>query len=306
MLLKLYSIIILILDLVTLVFGMFFAILIAFYRIFRPPPLKSLRGEVAMIVGAGRGIGRELTIHLCQLGVDVACVDINSENCDATVQMAYGLPGIAAMYICNVTDEDKVHTTVNNIRAELGEITMLFHCCSIPSPRALIQDIPEVRRTIDLAVLSHFWLIDKVLPSMQRAGKGHIVVLSSVAGLSGTGTVGSRVPLSTAQFAVQGLAESLYSELRHSNNNIIITLIHVYPFIVGAEVAEDIRFRIPSYFGTIPASEAAKQILDGVRRNYVEFSVPGYLLYLGHILRILPKRASFMLRDLLDTGVDFG
>lgn len=33
------------------------------------------------------------------------------------------------------------------------------------------------------------------------------------------------------------------------------------------------------------ASEAAKRILDGVRRNYTEFSVPGYLLYLGHVLR---------------------
>jgi len=46
-------------------------------------------------------------------------------------------------------------------------------------------------------------------------------------------------------------------------------------------------FRIPSYFGTIPAAEAAKQILDGIRRNYAEFSVPGYLLYLGHIFRYL-------------------
>ena len=43
--------------------------------------------------------------------------------------------------------------------------------------------------------------------------------------------------------------------------------------------------RIPSYFGTMPAVEAARQILDGVRRNYAEFSVPGYLLYLGHVLR---------------------
>lgn len=35
----------------------------------------------------------------------------------------------------------------------------------------------------------------------------------------------------------------------------------------------------------MPATDAAEQILDGVRRNYAEFSVPGYLLYLGHILR---------------------
>lgn len=259
-----------------------------------------------MVVGAGRGIGRELALHLSQLGVTVACVDINVENCENTVQRALQLLGVARGYICNVTDKKDVARTVNAIRSELGEVTMLFHCCGVPSPRALIQDPPEIRHTIDLSVISHFWLLDSVLPCMQRAGRGHIVVLSSVAGLSGGASGGSRVPLSTAQFAVQGLAESLHTELRHSNSNIIITLIHVYPFIVGAEVAKDIRFRIPSYFGTMPAAEAAKQILDGVRRNYAEFSVPGYLLYLGHVLRILPKKASFMLRDLLDTGVDFG
>ncbi|XP_043265376.1 17-beta-hydroxysteroid dehydrogenase 13-like isoform X3 [Colletes gigas] len=256
MLIKLYSLFILILDLATLLIGIFFAILIAVYRTFRPPPLKSLHGEVAMIVGAGRGIGRELAIHLCQLGVSVACVDINVENCNTTVLSASQGIGIAKPYICNVTIKNE--------------------------------------------------LLETVLPCMEQTGKGHIVVLSSVAGLSGGATGGSRVPLSTAQFAVQGLAESLHTELRHSNSNIIITLVHVYPFIVGAEAAKDIRFRIPSYFGTMPAAEAAKQILDGVRRNYAEFSVPGYLLYLGHVLRILPKKASFMLRDLLDTGVDFG
>ncbi|CAK9828714.1 Epidermal retinol dehydrogenase 2 [Anthophora retusa] len=306
MLLRLYSLFILILDLVTLLIGIFFAIVIALYRIFRPPPMKYLHGEVAMVVGAGRGIGRELAIHLCQLSVNVACVDINVQSCNTTVQLASKSKGIAKVYICNITDKDKVADTVNSIKFELGEVTMLFHCCSIPSPRAMLQDPPEIRHTIDLTVISHFWLLDTVLPCMERAGKGHIVVLSSVAGLSGAATGGSRVPLSTAQFAVQGLAESLHTELRHTNSNIIITLVHIYPFIVGAEVVRDIRFRIPSYFGTMPAAEAAKQILDGVRRNYAEFSVPGYLLYLGHVLKILPKEASFMLRDLLDTGVDFG
>lgn len=48
---------------------------------------------------------------------------------------------------------------------------------------------------------------------------------------------------------------------------------------------KEVFYRIPSYFGTMPAAEAARQILDGVRRNYAEFSVPGYLLYLGHVLR---------------------
>lgn len=76
---------------------------------------------------------------------------------------------------------------------------------------------------------------------MQAFGRGHVVVLSSVAGLSGN--VGSRIYLSTAQFAVQGLAESLHNELRHSNPNILVSLVHVYPFIIEIESAKDIRFR---------------------------------------------------------------
>ncbi|KAK2580545.1 hypothetical protein KPH14_007678 [Odynerus spinipes] len=306
MLLRLYSLLVLILDIIMLLIGICFSILVAFYRTFRPPSLKSLHGEVAMVIGAGRGVGREIAIQLSQLGVTVACVDINVENCNITVQRALQLSGNARPYICDITDKDQVARTVATIISEIGEVTMLFHCCGVPSPHSLIRDPPEIRQTIDVSVLSHFWLLDSVLPSMQRAGQGHIVTLSSVAGLSGSTGGKGRVPLSTAQFAVQGLAESLHTELRHSNSNIIITLVHIYPFIVGVELAKDIRFRIPSYFGTMAASEAAKQILDGVRRNYAEFSVPGYLLYLGHILRILPKKASFMLRDLLDTGVDFG
>ncbi|XP_077257676.1 17-beta-hydroxysteroid dehydrogenase 13 isoform X1 [Temnothorax americanus] len=306
MLLRIYSLCILALDLVTLFVGICYTILIAVYRMFRPPPLKSLNYEVAMVVGAGRGIGKELALQLCQLGVAVACVDINAETCAATVQRAQQLHGVCRSYQCDVRSKDTVARTVNLVKNELGNITMLFHCCGLPSPRALIQESSEVRDTMDVSVISHFWLLDSVLPCMRHAGKGHVTILSSVAGLSnGSSDRGTRVPLSTAQFAVQGLAESLHMELRHSNSNIIVSLVHVYPFIVWTEVAKDIRFRIPSYFGTMPAAEAARQILDGVRRNYAEFSVPGYLLYLAHVLRILPKKASFMLRDLLDTGVDF-
>lgn len=306
MLLRLYSLLVFTLDIIMLLIGICFSFLVALYRTFRPQSLKSLQGEVAMVIGAGRGLGREVAIQLSQLGATIACVDINVENCNVTVQRSLQLSGNAKPYICDVTNKDQVSYIVALIISEVGEITMLFHCCSVPSLHSLIQDPPKIRQTIDISVLSYFWLLDSVLPSMQRAGQGHIVALSSVVGLTDSTGGKGFVPLSTAQFAVQGLAESLHAELRHSNSNIIITLVHIYPFIVGVELEKDIRFRISSHFGTMAASEAAKQILDGVRRNYAEFSVPGYLLYLGHILRILPKKSSFMLRDLLDSGVDFG
>lgn len=110
------------------------------------------------VVGAGRGVGKEIAIQLSQLGVSVACVDINSENCEATAQRASQISGVARPFICNVTDQEQIAQTMEAIKSELGEVTMLFHCCGVPSPRALIQHPMEIRQTMEVSVLSHFWV----------------------------------------------------------------------------------------------------------------------------------------------------
>lgn len=53
-------------------------------------------------------MGRELAIHLCQLGVNVACVDINVENCYGTILQASRGLGVAKAYICDITEKNEV------------------------------------------------------------------------------------------------------------------------------------------------------------------------------------------------------
>lgn len=87
---------------------------------------------------------------------------------------------------------------------------------------------------------------------MQLVGHGHIVALSSVAGFSSSSSSrNGRVPFSTAQFAIQGFAESLHSEFRQLNINIMISLVHVYPFIIDATMAKDIRLRLLFLFSQL-------------------------------------------------------
>lgn len=88
-----------------------------------------------------------------------------------------------------------------------------------------------------------FWqLLEAFLPSMTQRNHGHIVAMSSVAGLTG-GRL--QVPMCASQFAVQGMMESLSEELRAvtTTDNVRLTLVHVYPFIVSKEQARDIRLR---------------------------------------------------------------
>ena len=139
---------------------------------------------------------------------------------------------------------------------------------------------------------------------MKLNRKGHIVFLTSVAAISG---FTQQLALSVSQFAIAGLFESIVEELRIEKLDKIIktTLVHIYPFIISENLENDIRLRVPGFFGSIQAKKAAIAVLDGVRKNKSEISVPKYCLFVSHILKILPRRVTLKLRDFLDTGVDF-
>ncbi|KAM3960880.1 epidermal retinol dehydrogenase 2 [Aphomia sociella] len=302
MLLRVYSLCILMIDIVWVVVNAVYAVLQALYEFFKPPPLKCVRLETALVIGSGKGVGREIAIQLAELGAIVLCVDKNKTNNDNTVEIIKRRGGSAASFTCDITKRENVKKLAAEVKKDLGFASMLFYCCGIPSPRSLLTQPPQdIHDTLDLTLTSYFWLVDHFMPDMKAKNRGHIVALTSVAGLS---YLKDQMPLSVAQFAVQGLAESLLEDLRINKvDGVHVTLTHIYPFIV--EENSDLRLKIPSYFGTITPAVAATSILDSVRRNYPEASVPKHLLYLGHLLRILPRKATVLIRDLLDTGVDF-
>ncbi|XP_050343937.1 epidermal retinol dehydrogenase 2-like isoform X2 [Nymphalis io] len=302
MLLKGYSLCILVVDVLWVIVNAIYAILQTIYEVFKPPPLKSVEDETVMVIGSGRGVGRELAIQLAFLGAKVVCVDYDESNNSKTVAYINRKGGVALTFTKDITKKENIECLAEEIRRDVGFISMMFYCCGIPSPRALMTQPPQdIHDTLDLTLTSYFWLIENFLPEMKARNHGHIVALTSVAGLS---HIKDQMPLSVAQFAVQGLAESLMEDLRINKiNEVYVTLIHIYPFIV--EDSSDLRLKISSYFGTITPARAANSILESVLRNYPEASVPKRLLVMGNLLRILPRKATVLIRDLLDTGVDF-
>lgn len=296
-------------DVFCLIFMVLKAATQAFYHVFFPPRLKSVAGEIVLIAGAGRGVGRELAIQFSKLGATVICWDIQSDINEETAMSANLLGydvGKAYAYTCDITNRDQVIKVADRIIKEVGSVTVVINCCNLPSPRVLTESpAADVRKTLGVGVMSHFWILEAFLPSMQRRKHGHIVMLTSVAGLTG---IKNLVPLSTAQFAVQGLAESLIEELRNykPSADVKLTLVHIYPFIVDKEMSTNIQLRIPSYFGTIEPAAAARQIIRAMRQDYMEVSIPCYLLYVGRVVSLLPRKAIVAMRELLDTGVDFG
>ncbi|XP_063240224.1 epidermal retinol dehydrogenase 2-like isoform X2 [Bacillus rossius redtenbacheri] len=298
MLHRLYSSLVLCYDTVHMVVGIICSIIESTIHIFKPPVAKSVKGEVALVVGAGHGVGRELALQLATLGATVVCWDADHGAGRETAEAA---GGEARAYLCDVSDREQILQTARLVQKEVGDVSILIHCGGAPSRcRSLSELTLEDTKAMSDSIFSYFWVLEAFLPRMRAANRGHVAVLSSAAGLAGAG---ERVALRTAQFAAQGLVESLAEELRVSGlGGVRLTLASVHPR--AAAIDDAASARVPHFFGTPDPKEAAHQILMAMRRNYSEVSVPHYLFYLANMFRILPPKASRMLREVLDVGVE--
>lgn len=100
----------------------------------------------------------------------------------------------------------------DRIKAEIGPISVLVNNVGImPTHPILQQSADEIQRVFDVNVFSQFWTIQAFLSHMQEKNRGHIICLSSIAGLVG---ISNLVPYCATKFAVRGLMESLHAELR--------------------------------------------------------------------------------------------
>lgn len=110
------------------------------------------------MVGASRGVGQEIASQLGLLRACVVCVDINSVKNEATVRQIRIDGGQAFAYSCDVTSNEEVVRIIQTIEREVSAITMLFHCCGVPSPRTYTNNPPAIHDTINVSVMSHFWV----------------------------------------------------------------------------------------------------------------------------------------------------
>ena len=139
LLLKTYSYFIVYIDLWILFFRSWLAIFSSIFRVFFPTRLKNLSREVAMVVGSSRGVGRELALRLGAFNTIVICIDIQPSEIESVSRSIRENGGTAFYFQCDVTYREQVEA-IARIELEVGEISMLFHCCSLPSPRSVVTN----------------------------------------------------------------------------------------------------------------------------------------------------------------------
>ena len=150
----------------------------------RRDPLD-LTGKVAVVTGAGGGIGMAVVEILSAYGAGVAMLDISDKN-EAKAQELRDAGRNVEFYKCNITDEADVKATIEKVVAKFGRIDML-HNNAGTTVRKTIDELSEKEWDFVLDVgLKGLFLVSKyVIPEMRKAGAGAIVNTGSGWGLKG-------------------------------------------------------------------------------------------------------------------------
>lgn len=158
--------------------------------LFRQKVRKNIRGQNVLITGAGHGLGRELAHKLADEGANLVLVDINEANNEKVYQEIASKfrnksskPKVFA-YLADIREETKVAQLAKQVQNDLGDIDILINNAGIVQCLPFLELSPTlVERTFQVNTLAHVWTVRHFLPNMIKNKRGHVVAISSIAGL---------------------------------------------------------------------------------------------------------------------------
>jgi NAD(P)-dependent dehydrogenase (short-subunit alcohol dehydrogenase family) len=182
--------------------------------------MKNFRDKLAVITGAGTGMGRELARQLAAEGCHLALCDVSAETMAETKRLcAAAAPDVrVSTHVCDVADEAQVVTFRDGVLASHATraVNLLFNNAGIGGGGSFIKDDrAEWERTFGVCWLGVYYCTRAFLPAVIASDEGYVVNTSSVNGFwACLGPRTAHTAYSTAKFAVKGFTEALMVDLR--------------------------------------------------------------------------------------------
>jgi len=157
--------------------------------------LFNLEGQVAIITGSSRGIGRAIALRMAEHGAKVVVSSRKVAACEEvvkTIQDKYGKDRAIAI-AANISSKDDLANLVAETQRHWGQVNVLVcNAASNPyyGPQAGIAD-EQFRKILDNNIVANHWLINLVAPQMIQRKAGSIIIVSSIGGLRGSPVIGA-------------------------------------------------------------------------------------------------------------------
>jgi 3-oxoacyl-[acyl-carrier protein] reductase len=197
--------------------------------------MESLKGKIALITGAGKGIGRAVALALAKEGVHTGLLARTESDLRQLASQIQALGVKTAVVTADVADIEAVNAAVAKVQSELGPVDILINNAGIAAFGGFLQLEPaQWEQIMKVNVFGVYYVTRAVLAQMIERKTGDIINISSTAGQRGSAQTSA---YSASKFALIGLSESLMQEVRKHN----IRVTSLTPSTVATELATSLK-----------------------------------------------------------------
>ena len=235
---------------------------------------QTLKGRIALVTGASRGLGKAMAVALASEGAGVALVSRGEAELNQVAAEIKAAGGVAAVFPADVASEEQVLQTESRVRARLGKVSILINNAGLNVRKSVTDLTPEDwRRVIETNVSSAFLLCRSFVPHMKGQGYGRILNIASV---MGSISLPNRTAYSASKAALLGFTRSLALELAEER----ITVNTISPGLFETELARPVldNPEIKAQFlANIPLARTGKPEEIGALAVYLCSDDAGYI-----------------------------
>lgn len=194
--------------------------------------MQSLTGKIALVTGAGKGIGRAIALGLGKEGVNVGLFSRTEKDLAAVAEELRAFGVKTSIVTGDISTIEDVNAAVEKVMSQLGPIDILINNAGIGTFGKFLELEPKAwEEMVRVNLFGVYYATRAVLPQMIERKTGDIINISSTAGKAGAAVTSA---YSASKFAVFGLGESLMQEVRKHN----IRVTTLAPSTIVTELAQ--------------------------------------------------------------------
>ncbi len=255
--------------------------------------MKSFAGKVAVVTGAGSGIGQALAVELGRASARLAISDVDIDGLADTERRlkAIGAP-VKADHL-DVTEREEFLAYADEVKQHFGTVNQIYNNAGIGYAGDIqVARFKDIERVMDV----NFWGVvngtKAFLPHLIASGDGHIINVSSVFGLF---SLPGQAAYNSAKFAVRGFTEALRQEMMLAGHPVKVTAVHpggIKTAIARNAImadgidADEVADNFDKQFARTTPQRAAQVILDGVHKDKARVLVGPDAKFLDLVVRV--------------------
>ncbi|GMR46555.1 hypothetical protein PMAYCL1PPCAC_16750, partial [Pristionchus mayeri] len=249
---------------------------------------KNVEGQVVLITGAASVLGRLLALRMADRGAKLVLWDADEKGLKNTQeQCAKQGSAVVKVYGVDMLSRPSIARAADAVKRDVGPVNILINNASVGISGKMTDITDEdIRKTIEMNMMTHFWMDREFLPDMLARDSGHIVTIASLGGLFVSAE--DMIPYCASKFGAMAIQEGLENECESMGKK-GIKFTTVCPGYFHSELLDNLA--VVPHIGVMSAEYVADSAIDAIMREMRIRIIPRYL-YIAYMLKgILPRRS---------------